>query len=174
MAMVAMAGDEGFLARDSSEYPHALIAYGDSRHSPTLWAASNIAARLELADFIVDLGDASKGAMPPPPDYDLVIVSVTCRPQYDRPLYRWIHDFAPNLDELTTGVVVLGQGRKYTRTLAQLSRCGWQPPALAALPDHARVPGEALALLERFVHQLAMIARGPAMGEQHRTSRFAQ
>lgn len=174
MATLAWPSEERFLERDSCEYPHALIAYGDSRHSPTLWTASNVAARLERADFIVDLGDASKGAMPAPPDYDLIIVSVTCRPQYDRPLYRWIRDFASNLDELIVGAVVMGQGRKCTRALAQLSRCGWEPPAMTALPDHARVPGEALALIDRFVHELTSVVERPSVSEQYWASRFTQ
>jgi len=45
---------------------------------------------------------------------------------------------------------------------------------MTALPDHTRVPGEALALIDRLVHDLAAVVRWSAMSEQHWTSRFTQ
>ena len=148
-----------FLARDSCEHPHALIACGTMRHASTTWSASHLATRLDTEGFIVDLGVASAHAMPTPFDYDVVVAGLSGRPWFDRPLLHWIEDYSDDVGPATIGAFVIGSPRRGARAIAQLAAYGWQPLATTVLPDHRYAAEDANALIQRFVTRLTLLSR---------------
>jgi hypothetical protein len=168
---------DGPVASESSEQLRALIAIGSSHHTPTLAAASQIAVALINAGFIVDLGNAAMRAMPAPPDYDLVVVGMTGRHGYDREVLRWLADYAPVLDTITSGAFLLGSTRRCVRSLVRFAECGWQPLETTALPDLPLGRDDNM-LIERFVKRMtaltnaAVEVRLQATPLGHRTTHF--
>lgn len=146
-------------ARSDCDRPRALIACGSLQHAPTIRGATHLATYLDDAGFIVELAFASAHAMPTPLDYDVIVVGLSGRAWFDRPLLHWIAGFGEDFNVVTIGAFVIGSARRGARSIAKLAASGWRPIATTVLPDRRHGDGETTALIERFVTRITLLSR---------------
>jgi menaquinone-dependent protoporphyrinogen IX oxidase len=138
-----------FLARDSPDQPHALIAF-DAAHDPHMRRLARLVAmRLEEMGYIADLADASSHAMPVPPDYELVIVGMTLHRMNDYLILRWLESFATTLHDVPSAAFVVASNTSWPHTLSRISHhLDWHPVMVSAFPPLAALSSH------RFARQL--------------------
>jgi len=149
-------GDQ-FLARDSPDQPHALIAFDAAHDSHMRRLARLVAMRLEDEGFIVDLADASAHAMPVPPDYHLVVVGLTLHRLNDYSILRWLEYFSSSLQDVPSAAFVVAADTHWPHTLSRISHyLDWHPLLASAFPPLAPLSSH------RFARQLVADQRSTA------------
>jgi menaquinone-dependent protoporphyrinogen IX oxidase len=166
--------DDQFLARDSPDLPHALIAF-DSAHDPHMRRLARLVAmRLEDEGFIADLADASAHAMPVPPDYELVIVGMTLHRLNDYLILRWLEYFSSTLHDVPSAAFVVASNTHWPHALSRISHhLDWHPlmvtafPPLAVLSSHrfARQLVADQRSVSSFVHRVVARLRHASGGD---------
>lgn len=159
-----------FLARDSPQHPHALVAF-DSEHQPHMaWIAQTMAAYLEHAGFIADLADAALHAMPAPPDYELVVVGITLRRLGDHSMMRWLESVTSVLHDVPSALFVVRSGRSPARLIERVAHSlGWRPLIVHVFPPMTQAAGCAHAI-DHFVSRLADLIAAPSTEVARRIS----
>jgi len=152
--------EEAFLARDTPDRPHALIAVGSTRNAETARIARTLAAHLEIVGFIVEIAEAVEHGMPGPPDYDLVIIGLSHH-LHDHDLLRWIEGIGTTLCDVTSALFLLGRGHDRTHVMARLAEAGWRPHAVTTFPD-SEDPGDIERSIAAFVENLATLVSARA------------
>lgn len=157
-ASTAAPDDAEFLARDSPQRPHALVAFDSAHHPHMAWIAQTIAAYLEQAGFIADVADASTHAMPEPPDYEIVVVGMTLRRLGDHAILRWVEQVTADLGAMPSALFVVGSGRRDARGIQRVSASlGWYPLVVHAFPPLAESARIAREEIVAFVEQIASL-----------------
>lgn len=147
----ATTADDTFLARDSPFRPHALIAYDGSEHPQVHRIAAAVQWHLEQIGFIADLADASRHAMPGPPDYELVVVGMTLRRFGHHAIRRWVRY---GMSGVPSAVFVVSSRVAWLRVLERLARVlDWNPVMIAAFQS---LEAERIA---DFAERLALMVR---------------
>jgi menaquinone-dependent protoporphyrinogen IX oxidase len=124
-----------FLANDSPDRAHVLVAICSAR-GPLATVAEHICDQVRAEGHIADLADASTGAMPLPPDYELVVVGLTGIRACDRRLRRWIASVGGSLAEMPSAVFAVGRPEKLARTLARaFAGQAWRPAMVEVISD---------------------------------------
>ncbi|HSD88409.1 MAG TPA: hypothetical protein VLB44_12870 [Kofleriaceae bacterium] len=152
--------DEAFLARDTPERPHALIAVGSTNHAETAHIARTLAAQLEFIGYIVEIAEAKAHGMPGPPDYDLVIVGLSPH-LHDHDLLRWIEGIGTTLCDVTSALFLLGRGDDRSYVMTRLAELGWRPHAVTTFPS-SEEPGDIERSITAFVEDLATLVSARA------------
>ena len=151
--------DASFLARDSPDCPHALIAYDSAHRATTPRIASCLATCLEHAGFIADTADAAAHAMPAPPDYELVVIGMTPNRLGDHALSRWVELYATRLAEMPSALFIVAPARRVAHVLGHRMRSlVWHPAATIVISPSVSLEIE--RSLAGFAARLADVVRG--------------
>ena len=86
--------------------PRALVVSGANRSS-VLWIVSEIARSLRDAGWRVEIGNAVTGGLPPPPDYDAIVIVVSAWARW-RAIAQYVEWFRDSLAELPVVIVLAG------------------------------------------------------------------
>ncbi len=117
-----------FLPRDTPRCAHALIAFDRAQHPHMAWIAQLTAAYLERAGIITDVADAATTPLPPPPDYELVVVGVGLRRFADHAVLRWAESVATSLADVPSVMFVVSRSADPARRLERTKRkLAWHP-----------------------------------------------
>lgn len=142
-------------ARSVVEQPRALVAIGSARHVRTAWVTTMLTEYLERAGFVTEIADASRHAMPTPPDYDVVVVGMTLTPLGDHALLHWIESFSESLSLVASGLIIVGGPRRRERIVSRVCRAGWMPGVVADLPAFSRHADATERAIANLVDRLA-------------------
>lgn len=139
--------------------PRVLVVEGVNRSSVVMFV-SDLADQLRDAGWIVEIGNAVTGKLPPPPDYDVVVIVASAWARW-RAIARYVEWFRESLAELPAAVVLVGTLVDVDGFCARALK--WRPSITFAVDssarndrDHARalrsatrVAGEVIALHAR-------------------------
>lgn len=159
-----------------------------SAHDHTLLIANAIAGRIRAHGIVAEIGDARSGVMPPPEDYDAVVVGVPAMVGTRGPIAIYVRDHRDALAEVATAVFTVSvsgnprEGDPYGALADFVRVTGWHPALAAAfaggeplprdgwlvrLIGHERTPAEIAALrtdwidVDHFADTIAIeLARG--------------
>jgi menaquinone-dependent protoporphyrinogen IX oxidase len=115
--------------------PRVLIVSGADRSS-VFSIVSDIAIAMRDAGWIVEIGNAVTGSLPPPPDYDAIVIVTSAWARW-RAIARYVDWFRDSLAELPVALALVGTritAEKFcTRVL------GWSPSIAITVEDSSRV-----------------------------------
>lgn len=126
-----------------------LLVYA-AGHAHTRLIADAIASRLRNHGYLVEIGDAATGGMPPPEDYDAVVLGSSLEDgPYTRLITSYIHHNRGGLAEVPTSLFTVSTSGSARDTdpggfLENLLRSArWRPDFAAAFAGGSRFPGRA-------------------------------
>lgn len=129
-----------------------LVVYGNAQHTESI--ARQLGALLSFDGMTVDYADADMGGVPPPEDYDAVLVGMSPRFwRLPRSVLKYIEDHQRALSALPNFLFLVGGA--VAKDLAQLAgRTGWLPRGVAtfARPEDAGLPD--IGELRAFAHAI--------------------
>lgn len=132
--------------------PRVLVVSGANRSS-VVSIVSEIASTMRDAGWLVEIGNAVTGTLPPPPDYDAIVIVTSAWARW-RAIARYVEWFREPLAELPVVVALVGTRIDADMFCARALK--WRPSiALSiensslALQTATRVAGELIALHAR-------------------------
>lgn len=165
--------DPGLQPSEADQRGRILIVYANRKRS-TCAIADALALRLEHHGFAIEIGDPGTGTMPPPQDYDIVVLGVpTTFGRESELIATYIEHNRAGLSDVpsalflvsTTGALGDGFRRQF------LGDVGWQPDLAAAFsPDSEASPPSAMdvgAFADAIAADLANAAVTAERSEPH-------
>lgn len=137
-------GTDTMLEEDPSG-PRVLVVAGASRSS-VLSIASDVASTLRDAGWIVEIGNARSGSLPPPPDYDAIVIVASAWARW-RAIARYVDWFRESLAELPVVLALVGTHLNADTFCSRVLK--WRPSIALSLPTATRVATELIALHAR-------------------------
>jgi menaquinone-dependent protoporphyrinogen IX oxidase len=137
---------------EDPQLPRALVVSGANRSS-VFWIVSDIASSLRDAGWLVEIGNAVTGTLPPPPDYDAIVIVTSAWARW-RAIARYVEWFRDSLSELP--VVIALAGTRIDADMFCAHALKWRPSialtvenSSRALRSATRVATELIALHAR-------------------------
>jgi menaquinone-dependent protoporphyrinogen oxidase len=144
-----------------------LLVYA-ARHAHTRLIAEAIASRLRNHGYLVEIGDAATGGMPPPEDYDAVVLGSSLEDgPYTRLITSYVHHNRGGLAQVPTALFTVSASGSARDTdpgghLEHLLRSArWRPDLAAAFAGGSPFPRE--GMLVRFARSLGYVPPGPTL-----------
>lgn len=144
-----------------------LLVYA-AGHTHTRLIADAIASRLRNHGYLVEIGDAATGGMPPPEDYDAVVLgsSLEAGP-CTRLITSYVHHNRGGLAQVPTALFTVsaaGSARdtdpgRFLENLLRSAR--WRPDFAAAFAGGSPVPRD--GMLVRLARSLGHVSPGPTL-----------
>ena len=149
--MLEELGDRDILVEEPAG-PRVLVVSGANRSS-VIAIVGEIASAMRDAGWLVEIGNAVTGTLPPPPDYDAIVIVVSAWARW-RAIARYVEWFRESLAELPVVVALVGTRISADTFCARALR--WRPSialtienSSLALQTATRVAGELIALHAR-------------------------
>lgn len=130
------------LAEDPSG-PRVLVVEGANRSSVVMFV-SDLADQLRDAGCVVEIGNAIAGNLPPPPDYDVIVIVASAWARW-RAIARYVEWFRESLAELPAIVVLVGTFFDADAFCAHALR--WRPSVAVAVEKSARIDRDGARVL---------------------------
>jgi menaquinone-dependent protoporphyrinogen oxidase len=145
-------GRRDLLSQDSDHRGRILIVCGTEEHQ-TYVIADAIAVRLRRHGFAVEIGDAAEGTMPPPQDYDVVILGLSMTSENDNDVIAtYVERNREALSEVPAALFTVSKagtlrGHDPGGFLEQFMRTrSWRPVIAAAFAGGEPFPREGVLL----------------------------
>jgi menaquinone-dependent protoporphyrinogen IX oxidase len=137
---------------EDPQLPRALVVTG-ARRPAVVAVVSAVASELRDAGWIVEIGDALAGTLPPPPDYDAIVIVASAWARW-RAIARYVEWFREPLAQLPVVLAVVGSRIGAEKFRARVLR--WHPSiavtienSLSTFPTATRVASEVIELHAR-------------------------
>lgn len=145
----------GLETRGGDHRGRILVIYGCRHHASATVAA--LTARLRAHGMTVEVGDATASTMPPPEDYDVVVLGLpaSAGPHVDV-IARYVADHRAALAEIPTALFTVGPARTPARDGVldeRLDELAWAPTLAVTLAGEAAPPRD--RLLDRIASWFA-------------------
>jgi menaquinone-dependent protoporphyrinogen IX oxidase len=137
--------DEMEQFEEEPDRPRVLVVTGASRSS-ILSLARAVASTLRDAGWSVEIGNALSGSLPPPPDYDAIVIVASAWARW-RAIARYVDWFRESLAELPVVLVLVGTRINADTFCERVLK--WRPSIALSLPTATRVATEVIALHAR-------------------------
>jgi menaquinone-dependent protoporphyrinogen oxidase len=148
-------------ANKRAEQRGRILLVHAARHDHTRVIAEAIASRLRSHGYRVEIGDAATGGMPPPEDYDAVVLGSSLEDgPYTRLITSYVHHNREGLAQVPTAlftVIASGSARDsdpggHLEHFLRPAR--WQPDLTAAFAGGSPIPRECMLvrLVRNFGH----------------------
>ena len=91
---------------EEPQSPRVLVISGANRSS-VFWIVSDVSRAMHDAGWLVEIGNAVTAALPPPPDYDAIVIVASAWARW-RAIARYVDSFRELLEELPVAIAVVG------------------------------------------------------------------
>jgi menaquinone-dependent protoporphyrinogen IX oxidase len=137
---------------DDPATPRVLVVSGANRSS-VFSIVRDVAIAMRDAGWLVEIGNAVTAALPPPPDYDAIVIVTSAWARW-RAIARYVDWFRDSLAELPVVLALVGTRITAETFCARALR--WRPSIAISVEDSSRdrgaatrVAGEVIALHAR-------------------------
>ena len=155
-------------ANNRAEQRGRILLVHAARHDHTGVIAEAIAKRLRSHGYVVEIGDAATGGMPPPEDYDAVVLGSSLEDgPHTRLITRYVHHNRRGLAQVPTALFTVSTAGSARDTdpggsLESLLRSArWRPDFAAAFAGGSPFPREGMVV--RFARSLGYVPPGPSL-----------
>jgi len=100
-----LATEQDILVEDP-QGPRVLVVAGVNRSSVVMFV-SDVASQLRDAGCVVEIGNAASGTLPPPPDYDAIVIVASAWARW-RAIAHYVDWFRESLAELPVVLALVG------------------------------------------------------------------